>query len=56
MFDVLYMQRRECTRRIEEEFVKGLSGIKKGFADVLTKKENVYLAIITFLLKRITLI
>lgn len=54
MFDVLYMRRRECNRRIDKEFVEGLSKIKKSFADVLNKKENVYLSIIIFLLKRIT--
>lgn len=54
MFDVLYMRRRECTRRIKEEFVEGLSEIKGSFADVLTKKENLFLSMIIFLLKRIT--
>jgi len=54
MFDVLYMRRRECTRRIDKEFIKGLSEIKKSFADILTKKENLLLSIIVFLLKRLT--
>jgi len=54
MFDVLYMRRRECARRIDKEFVGGLSEIKKSFVDILTKKENLLLSIIIFLLKRIT--
>lgn len=54
MNKILKLRRRECTRRIKEEFVEELFSVKNSFSDVLDKKENFFLSIIIFLLKRIT--